>query len=101
MTPPLWLSDESFPAYLREAAREAWEEVLGIETVPEDVREAVGRLRTVLILWAWEYYNGEPSVSDEENDAAMTYLKRREGRYPELVTPLSPTQRVGKVMEKK
>jgi DNA ligase (NAD+) len=98
---PQWLEDETFPAHLREAAREAGEEVLAIESVPEDVREAVGRIRTVLILWAWEYYRGEPSVTDEVNDAAMTYLKRREGRYPELITPLSPTQRVGYVIEKK
>jgi hypothetical protein len=95
---PLWLEDTAFPAYLRDAAREAGEEVLAIESVPEDVREAVAGIRTVLILWAWEYYNGEPSVTDSINDAAMTYLKRKEGRFPELVTPLSPTQRVGKVM---
>lgn len=95
---PLWLEDESFPAYLRDEACKAGKEVLEIESIPEDVREAVAGIRTVLILWAWQYYNGEPSVTDSINDAAMTYLKRKEAQFPELVTPLSPTQRVGKVM---
>jgi DNA ligase (NAD+) len=98
MNLPLWLEDETYPAYLRKAAREAGEEVLGLESLSEELREDVAGARTVLLLWAWQYYNGEPSVSDEVFDALVRYLKIREARHPELVTPLSPTQRVGKVM---
>ncbi len=36
-----------------------------------------------------------PSVSDAEYDALMNELKRIEAEYPELLTPDSPTQRVG------
>jgi NAD-dependent DNA ligase len=97
---PLWLKDNKYPKYLRNAARKAGEEVLTIETVPEDVRETVAGLRTVLILWSWLYYNGEPEVTDEIFDAAFKYLRIREIRYPELITSLSPTQTVGKIMEK-
>jgi hypothetical protein len=96
---PLWLKENKYPKYLRDAAHQAGEEVLAIETVPEDVRETVAGLRTVLILWSWLYYNGEPIVSDEIFDAAFKYLKIRETKYPELVTSLSPTQTVGKVMK--
>jgi DNA ligase (NAD+) len=36
-----------------------------------------------------------PSVSDAEYDALLRELQELEARYPELVTPDSPTQRVG------
>jgi DNA ligase (NAD+) len=98
---PLWLEDNKYPEYLRKAAREVGEEVLAIETVPEDVREAVAGLRTCCILWSWQYYNGESTVTDEVYDAAFKYIQIREARYPELITPLSPTQRVGKIMNQK
>ncbi|MFW6133102.1 MAG: NAD-dependent DNA ligase LigA, partial [Planctomycetota bacterium] len=36
-----------------------------------------------------------PEISDRQYDALMDELKRLEGKHPELVTPDSPTQRVG------
>ncbi|MCW5821141.1 MAG: NAD-dependent DNA ligase LigA, partial [Trueperaceae bacterium] len=36
-----------------------------------------------------------PEISDEQYDALMTELRDLEGEHPELVTPDSPTQRVG------
>ena len=98
---PLWLEDESIPQYVRDAGRESGQEVLDIETVPEEVRSSVAGLRTCCVLWSWEYYNGESSISDGIYDAAFKYIKVREQRYPELITLLSPTQRVGKIMKPK
>ena len=37
----------------------------------------------------------EPTISDEAYDALMRELTELEGKHPELVTPESPTQRVG------
>ena len=42
------------------------------------------------------YYNeGRSEISDAEYDALMIELKALEAAHPELVTPASPTQRVG------
>ena len=41
------------------------------------------------------YVLDSPSISDAEYDALMNELKRLEAARPELVTPDSPTQRVG------
>jgi len=98
---PLWLEDESIPQYVRDAGREAAEDIFNVSEVPKDVIEAVAGLRSCCVLWSWQYYNGESSVSDNVYDAAFKYITVREQRYPQLITPLSPTQRVGKVMEDK
>jgi DNA ligase (NAD+) len=41
------------------------------------------------------YVLDQPKISDAEFDALMNRLKRIEGEHPELITPDSPTQRVG------
>ena len=41
------------------------------------------------------YVLDAPEISDAEYDALMNELKRLEAAHPELVTPDSPTQRVG------
>ena len=41
------------------------------------------------------YVDIEPQISDYEFDQLVKELGRLEGRFPELVTPESPTQRVG------
>jgi DNA ligase (NAD+) len=41
------------------------------------------------------YVLDAPTISDAEYDALMNELKRIESAYPELITPDSPTQRVG------
>src|SRR5262245_53174985 len=41
------------------------------------------------------YIESRPEVSDAEYDALFRELKELEERHPELVTPDSPTQRVG------
>ncbi len=41
------------------------------------------------------YVLDDPEVSDAEFDALMNELKKLEAQHPELITPDSPTQRVG------
>jgi DNA ligase (NAD+) len=53
-------------------------------------------LRAQLAAHDYRYYVlDDPSVSDSEYDGLMQELKALEAAYPELVTPDSPTQRVG------
>src|SRR5574344_1785621 len=46
------------------------------------------------------YVEDNPSISDYDYDMMFTELKELEGKYPELKTPDSPTQRVGSISEK-
>ena len=41
------------------------------------------------------YALNRPEISDQEYDGLERELRDLEGRFPELVTPDSPTQRVG------
>ncbi|MFA5500668.1 MAG: NAD-dependent DNA ligase LigA, partial [Candidatus Omnitrophota bacterium] len=41
------------------------------------------------------YVQNKPEISDEEYDKIYRKLKDVEGAHPELITPDSPTQRVG------
>jgi len=53
-------------------------------------------LRSLLNTYAYEYYVlDQPSVSDAVYDSLFHELKKLETENPELVTPDSPTQRVG------
>ena len=53
-------------------------------------------LRDQLRVWAAEYYQADaPSVSDSEYDRAFQELLQLEAQFPELITPDSPSQRVG------
>lgn len=54
------------------------------------------RLREQIRRWDHEYYVlDQPSASDAEYDAAYLDLRHEEEKHPELITPDSPTQRVG------
>ena len=60
------------------------------------VKEEIQKLRAELERYNEEYYvNDQPSVSDFVYDKRMNHLLRLEAEYPELITPDSPTQRVG------
>ncbi len=65
--------------------------------IPDDViRERVERLRQVVRYHSYRYHVlDDPEISDAEYDALMVELKELEAAHPELVTPDSPTQRVG------
>lgn len=59
-------------------------------------KQRANELRKQLQQWAYEYYvEDAPSVEDAVYDGLMSELKQLEGAHPELITPDSPTQRVG------
>lgn len=63
---------------------------------PEAIRQRVETLRREIEYHNYRYYVlDEPVISDAEYDALLTELKEIEAAYPELITPDSPTQRIG------
>lgn len=61
-----------------------------------DAAERLAELKKLMAAYAYEYYVLDaPSVSDAVYDGLMRELKSLEELHPELVTPDSPTQRVG------
>jgi DNA ligase (NAD+) len=61
-----------------------------------DLAATVETLREQLRDYNYRYYVlDDPSVSDAEYDALMRQLREIEAEHPDLVTPDSPTQRVG------
>jgi len=63
---------------------------------PEQVKRRVDRLRQQINYHNRRYYVlDSPEISDVEYDRLMRELAELEERHPELVTPDSPTQRVG------
>ncbi|MBU0611594.1 MAG: hypothetical protein KKI08_27195, partial [Armatimonadetes bacterium] len=62
----------------------------------QDVRQRAEELRAALNEANHRYYVlDQPTLSDAEYDRLMVELQELEAAYPELVTPDSPTQRVG------
>jgi DNA ligase (NAD+) len=62
----------------------------------QDIRRRLERLRELIRYHAHRYFVlDDPEISDAEYDALMAELQELEAAYPELVTPDSPTQRVG------
>ncbi len=56
----------------------------------------VEELRSQIAFHDYRYYIlNQPEVSDAEYDELMQELRRLEEQYPQLITPDSPTQRVG------
>jgi DNA ligase (NAD+) len=64
--------------------------------VPRDVRGRVAALREEIERHNHQYYALDaPLVSDAEYDALFRELQELEEKFPELVVPESPTQRIG------
>lgn len=58
--------------------------------------QEIGRLRDEIRRHDRKYYvDGAPEISDLEYDRLLERLRRLEAAHPELVTPDSPTQRIG------
>ena len=63
---------------------------------PAAIKIEVDMLRTQLRIWAHQYYvQDAPEVPDAEFDRVYQRLQALESQHPELLTPDSPTQRVG------
>lgn len=61
-----------------------------------ELQAQVEQLREQLQQWNYRYYVlDDPSVPDAEYDRCLRQLQKLEQAHPELVTPDSPTQRVG------
>lgn len=61
-----------------------------------DIEEKLERLRSQINYHNYRYHVlDSPEISDAEYDELMRELKRLEAEHPELITPDSPTQRVG------
>ena len=65
-------------------------------SVPREAEERAAELRRLLAHHAHLYYVLDaPEIGDDEYDALYRELEELEARHPELLTPDSPTQRVG------
>lgn len=61
-----------------------------------DTIKRVEQLRRLINYHNYRYYVlAQPEISDEEYDLLYRELQKLEHQYPELITPDSPTQRVG------
>jgi len=65
-------------------------------SIPEEIQQEIVELRKNIDHHNWRYYViDDPEISDARYDTMMRRLEEIEQRYPELITPDSPTQRVG------
>jgi DNA ligase (NAD+) len=63
---------------------------------PEHVKREINRLRDEIRHHEYRYYVlDDPEITDPQFDRLMNELKKLEVEHPDLVTPDSPTQRVG------
>ena len=66
------------------------------EVTAREARRRIADLRRDLVRHEHRYYVlDDPDVSDAEFDVLMRELQQWEARFPDLVTPDSPTRRVG------
>jgi DNA ligase (NAD+) len=66
------------------------------ETVPREAQERSQKLRRELDYHSHRYYVlDDPEIGDDQYDALLDELRALEASYPSLVTPDSPTQRIG------
>jgi len=63
--------------------------------MPSTIEQKIEKLRHELERHNYLYYQGKTEISDREFDAMMRQLIELEKAHPELLTPDSPSQRVG------
>ena len=69
--------------------------------MPSEIEKKIESLREQIREHDYKYYVlTEPTISDEEYDKLVKDLEKLEAEHPELITPDSPTQRVGKDLTK-
>jgi len=67
-----------------------------VNKVPPEVMKRAKKLREELNYHSYRYYVlNDPIITDQEYDEMLKELMMLERKYPELITPDSPTQRVG------
>src|SRR4030042_2038782 len=61
-----------------------------------EAKQRINKLRELINHHNYRYYAlDSPEISDAEYDELMSELAQLEEAHPELITPYSPTQRVG------
>ncbi|MDN6542646.1 MAG: NAD-dependent DNA ligase LigA, partial [Lentilactobacillus parabuchneri] len=66
------------------------------ELTDQQAKDQAAELRRKLNQWADEYYTYDsPSVEDAVYDKTYQQLVELESKFPQIVTPDSPTQKVG------
>ncbi|PTR08540.1 DNA ligase (NAD+) [Nitrosospira sp. Nsp5] len=64
--------------------------------IPDHIRHQAHNLRNTIELHNYQYYALDaPVIPDAEYDRLFRELQELEQRYPQLITPDSPTQRIG------
>ena len=64
--------------------------------MPSTIKEKIQKLRDTIRYHDQKYYvENNPEITDYEYDLLLKELQCLEKLYPELITPDSPTQRVG------
>lgn len=72
-----------------------------LKALPDMHTEHLAALRDILRFHEYRYYiMNDPLISDFEYDQLFKALEKIESEFPELITPDSPTQRVGKGLTK-
>ena len=65
-------------------------------SIPAEVQSRAAELREQLHHHGYRYYVlDDPEIGDDDYDALLDELRALEAAHPELVTPDSPTQRIG------
>ena len=93
-----WFSPRAKPKREREAMSAGRFDVIEVEDAmaSKEIEHEVAQLRSELNRHNYLYYvEAAPEISDREYDRLMERLTELEAEHPELVTPDSPTQRVG------
>ncbi len=87
--------------YSKELQKELFDlskRLLSAGGLPENNKESeelVTKLRQVIVYHEWRYYAlNDPVISDFEYDQLYKKLEQLEGKFPALIHPESPTQRV-------
>ncbi len=71
------------------------EELASVNVKSED-ESRIAKIRDLIQLYDFQYYvQDAPTVSDNEYDGLFRELQSLEAKHPSLITPDSPTQRVG------
>jgi DNA ligase (NAD+) len=66
------------------------------ERIPAHIRQRAAELREQIDYHNYRYYRlDDPEIADADYDRLLRELQLLEADHPELVTPESPTQRVG------
>lgn len=65
-------------------------------SIPKDVIKRITKLRDDVLHHNYYYYVlDDPEITDSEYDRLLRELQQLENAYPEMISPDSPTQRVG------